>query len=117
MIMLVNIGETWTWFCSTNPKMAYNVRRRVGSFFELNDNRLKQFQHINWRGYENIHSNLKKNPKNPFDVVDFFKFKKSLLKFEKAKKSKKHKLAGAALGFEKRKEKTRKIQNQLANKK
>ena len=106
--MLKFLGETWEWFRTERKEMPFNVGRRIGSFFKLNDNRKKQFQYINWRGYETI-TLEGEVPKNPFEEVEFFEFKKELRQSCK----KKRKLSAGEKGFAKRKKRTHQVQKKL----
>ena len=107
--MLDFIGATWVRFCEKHNMMPFNVGKRVGSFFKLNDDRVKLFQDIQRRGYESTIC-LQKLPGNPFADVDFFQLKGQLWK---PKKNKKRPLKSGALGFVKRKAKTYDFQKSL----
>ena len=67
MTLLRALGEAWTWFRKEHTDLPLRIAYRTGQVFELNDNKVKQFEQCRFRGYVNED----KSRKNPFAEKQF----------------------------------------------
>ena len=49
--LLKALGETWTWFRTVHKAVPFKIALRTGQVFELNDDKIKQFEKCKYRGY------------------------------------------------------------------